>query len=780
MKSRCVYLSRIVPLILLLAFTSESEFHENVQEKLDGYYDRNIPAKLSFFFNQSQYVPGDTIFFRALFVRTDDYQPISGRQIVNIDLIGHQGAAVLQQKIVVENGWAQNQIVIPGDLSPGAYTLVAYSNWMRNQDHRLFSYNSLLVSGTKELVIDTRQPLQFYPEGGALIRGVHNRIIAVGDPEEKVTVVDTQNRAVASVVLNRFGIGAFDLMPLENESYKGVSAGRQVAFPKVTNDPVSMIVTAPNAGGPLKIALEKSGGRDAEQSFYLTLVHARKVYYSSRISFDKPDPVVYVPHETLLPGLSLVTLFREDGTELLNRMVFIRDINKAGLKINVDRKTVSPREKVTVHVRLVNDRGEPVTGMVSVSVQDSLLLPTRMDEGTSQKRVLDDLPYSALTHPAVGEMDDNTLNDFLITQSWCRFSWKDVMNDKTFDRYPVSSFVRLTGRAIHPEEKSFGDSTRITFFLQQDALTYQAYVDPTGNFDFPLALDFQSTPVYYRVETRGRRLEGISIQPRTDVAHALALPGAKEGSASSPLGVFAAKRKLVDNAYAPSLDVKNYAQRSKEAIENSLSEYFVPDVEVRLADYLLLPTMEETFREIVSSVIHRVIDRRSVIRIFLPDEKRWGNENPLFIIDGVITDDIHYLMSLKPQDVAVIKVINSRKNKSVLGAIGENGVLIVETKIPNNARNVPRPGNTFYAIGISQPIPFPNITSDTFRPRKPIIKSCLYWNPEVVTDGNGNATFSFFTADNTGTFRILIDGITEDGEPVSGARYIKVKVLSGH
>jgi hypothetical protein len=43
------------------------------------------------------------------------------------------------------------------------------------------------------------------------------------------------------------------------------------------------------------------------------------------------------------------------------------------------------------------------------------------------------------------------------------------------------------------------------------------------------------------------------------------------------------------------------------------------------------------------------------------------------------------------------------------------------------------------------------------------LRSTIYWNPSVITDKNGNATFDFFNADGTGTYKAIIQGIDKDG-----------------
>jgi hypothetical protein len=43
------------------------------------------------------------------------------------------------------------------------------------------------------------------------------------------------------------------------------------------------------------------------------------------------------------------------------------------------------------------------------------------------------------------------------------------------------------------------------------------------------------------------------------------------------------------------------------------------------------------------------------------------------------------------------------------------------------------------------------------------LRTTIYWNPKVVTDKNGTATFDFFNADGTGTYRAIIEGIDSEG-----------------
>jgi len=43
------------------------------------------------------------------------------------------------------------------------------------------------------------------------------------------------------------------------------------------------------------------------------------------------------------------------------------------------------------------------------------------------------------------------------------------------------------------------------------------------------------------------------------------------------------------------------------------------------------------------------------------------------------------------------------------------------------------------------------------------LRSTIYWNPEIQTDKDGNASFDYYNADGTGTYKVTIEGIDKDG-----------------
>lgn len=46
----------------------------------------------------------------------------------------------------------------------------------------------------------------------------------------------------------------------------------------------------------------------------------------------------------------------------------------------------------------------------------------------------------------------------------------------------------------------------------------------------------------------------------------------------------------------------------------------------------------------------------------------------------------------------------------------------------------------------------------------PDLRTTIYWNPRLQTDSLGNVDVSFYTADPANDYRVVLEGVTKDGE----------------
>ncbi len=71
------------------------------------------------------------------------------------------------------------------------------------------------------------------------------------------------------------------------------------------------------------------------------------------------------------------------------------------------------------------------------------------------------------------------------------------------------------------------------------------------------------------------------------------------------------------------------------------------------------------------------------------------------------------------------------------------------------------------------PESFPALDAATIQSNESYTESTIYWNPLIVTDENGEATFSFYTNDLTGAFTCTVQGLTNSG-PFQANAYFEV------
>jgi len=137
------------------------------------------------------------------------------------------------------------------------------------------------------------------------------------------------------------------------------------------------------------------------------------------------------------------------------------------------------------------------------------------------------------------------------------------------------------------------------------------------------------------------------------------------------------------------------------------------------------------------------------------------------VIDGNFVDpDI--FNDLNPDDIEGIEVLLSPHYGAIYGAQMANGGLIITTKRGKQASAYQR-----YAPGVITYMPkgyykarefySPQYDNPKTNKQMPDLRSTIYWQPNIITDKDGKASFEYFNADGKGTYRVVIEGIDADG-----------------
>jgi len=154
-----------------------------------------------------------------------------------------------------------------------------------------------------------------------------------------------------------------------------------------------------------------------------------------------------------------------------------------------------------------------------------------------------------------------------------------------------------------------------------------------------------------------------------------------------------------------------------------------------------------------------------------------GANQMLIVVDGIVggrsIDDI------PPRVVETVEILKEG-NSSIYGVAGGGGVIVITTRQNlSGSTTISKemsPGvYSFTPAGFYKAKEFYSPQYNVADASKaPDNRTTIYWNPNVVTDSGGNGAVSFFNADGTGTYRVVIEGIDVNGN--LGRQVFKYKV----
>src|SRR5690606_17771481 len=147
----------------------------------------------------------------------------------------------------------------------------------------------------------------------------------------------------------------------------------------------------------------------------------------------------------------------------------------------------------------------------------------------------------------------------------------------------------------------------------------------------------------------------------------------------------------------------------------------------------------------------------------VPYSPRSPNMPMQVIVDGLYLDG-EALSMIPVFDVASVEVLRRPGTLGIYGSMGAGGVIIVTTKRGGGdySADLYTPGivtpssQGLYEISTFQSPDYSQADSLNHRPD---LRSTIYWNPNIITTETGHAAFDFYTADEPGTYRIVVEGI---------------------
>jgi len=766
---RLIKLCCLSALIGLCSWSPE-DFLSELQEKYDNYMHKYPVVNLNLLFDQPAFAPGDTAFFRAWYL-DDNLQGIRGEHIVTLDLLNGGGKTSHRMRFKVKNGIGYGQIIFEKNFPPGIYEFVGYTDWMKNFGQEFFYRKRLSVVSRVQFEEgnDHESRIKFYPEGGNFVGAIANSMTVVGPPSTAFAIVNQAGEEVTSVSLDSSGLGSFVMTPELGQRYSAVGGdnGKRWPLPAQVKDGIG-IRMEPEKCCVFQFSVPPDS-RLTNKETYAIVVARGKILSSEKLILSAGRMVEW--SASARGGYRAVHelyLLDGEGKVLIKRAFVPYPSNPVSVSLRIPSE-VRQRENVPAMLELRDAYGNPVEADLSVTV---------FQEHLFKDAIGNDLLLSQYNEVAewienYGNPDDVSLNNFLATQALTRLNWEMILSGKDMKmRFPFYGDATISGQVVSKKTGApCPDSTMIIGYLQTNTIGYEAYTHE-GKFEMPLPYDvWGDDRIFCTLRHNNKSLDdSYTINIFNDTLEVSERWQSDETIEPSRYGIYAQNRNVVNQSYSFfSEEPKTLSASDQNPNSVFEDEFRGTDFEVNVTEYLTFASMAELLQEIVPYVHYRKRGSVESIRMSYRYETtlKVFKDDPLYIIDGVMSKNTAYFLSIKPEDVASIKILNNPNKLTQLGKLGENAVIFVESRKGNLSRPLLNE-NLFPFVGLSRPIDFHAMryTQNSSRDRIPDMRSTLFWNPALVTDKQGNADINFFASDDIGPMNVVIQGVTKDGRSI--------------
>jgi hypothetical protein len=191
-------------------------------------------------------------------------------------------------------------------------------------------------------------------------------------------------------------------------------------------------------------------------------------------------------------------------------------------------------------------------------------------------------------------------------------------------------------------------------------------------------------------------------------------------------------------------------------------------------DYKRFTTMEEVMREFVAPISVAIRGGKYYLSILDELYKRGYDENVMVLIDGIPLTDHNKIFSYDPLKVKKLDVVTRRY---VLGSANVGGIASFETyngrfdafDLDPSIILVDYEGLQLHREFYSPDYSLVN------NPRLPDFRTTLFWMPSHQQAAEENTTLQFYTGDQKGKFKVVVQGVSSMGKIVQATKEFVVE-----
>lgn len=811
----------LVALLLVFALTSrgQSDLWSAPDSVLADFRDSYPQEKVYLHTDRDMYGAGETVWGKLWCLL--DQAPSYLSRIAYVELTDKNGKVVQKKMYRLDSlASAAVDIDVPSNLTTGTYSLSAYTLWMLNFP-AFVSQKNIYIQGSNPAAVtpvDTKPVLnlRFLPEGGEWINGLNSRLAfhatdANGMPVSiQGYIADNTGARITTFKTEHNGMGAVELTPAAGKSYSafvsfGSTAERKYALPPAKKDGVSLRIENNNSK---RLFVLVNRGEQNKASFRNLEVIAQinyEIVFRAKLDLDQEQNAVSINKKDLPPGILHVTVFNEQHLPVAERICFIENYQFTQPELQHEEKGLAARKRNTVSFALPDNKQYALSCQVS---SYSAGEPSRSDADNLIASLLLGSDIKGYIHQPgyyFRNKDTSTLRHLdllLMTQGWRRFDWKKILaREKINILYPVESAISFRGTVTKSDSKELIKDGKVSFIIKgvdSSSLLAEATLTDKGEFLLPDVNFIKKAEVAYMGTDNKRSQFIVDVHLRPNYIDSLTQSQYRPGI-SLDTGIILAQQRAL------ALAMGQQRQQLEDSVK-MLSNVVIKSKKISREDSLntayafgpfqmgkaIDPSQFKAYRSIWQMIQAAVPGITIVGSPFNPTSVTMnrfagmgagggGTEDLAGSSDGSVSNGIvmedngiayflnevnvtfDVISTLTVEDVALIKVL--KNEAAALGA--SQGAIAIYTKTGIDAtarvydKRYIREQKEGYAVSRDFFDP-PYATGDTMNTADQ--RYTLFWSGKLRPANDKQYRFRFFNNDSGSKFRVVIQGISRDGE----------------
>jgi len=671
--------------------------------------------------DREEYISGEDFWFSVYLIDRQSFKPSLISRIVYFELLNPENMPVVQKRVLVDKGFGPGHFVLPDTLSTGAYTIRAYTNWMKNS----LPYNCFI----KEIKI-------------------FNALI--------------NNEFKGKVYSDKTSWETGQTNPMAG------NAGVSLRVNNLNPEFIELLVSADD------------NFRTENKNLLFIIIQTRgNINYVHNGTMAGATTTTAVPRKVLIPGVNQITIFNSQGKPVSERLIYTPADETSPVTIS-SADSCNLREKFTLKFEPGTEASD-ADNLTNLSISVSPRTCDREITGICDYMLFGtefgSIPWNKIKDKKTRKINPDVIDSLLqnVKSNWIR--WETIVSGELpHFRYRFEKEDHfLTGKLFKSDQQAFTSAERLLLCIPGKVAGFQnTTTDSNGNFSFNLHIDEGLKDLIIMPDDISKKSK-FSIEssfsenyPQSgtliDSIKKHMPPQIPDWSANYQVrkiyGI-ASDGSLLKPVFPPLKPIRFYGK---------------PDIELIMAEYVKLPQMEEVFFEILPDVSLKMRNSSYEILITERVDDDLNVFSPCLMIDGVIIKDPSLIVNLDPEIVEKIDVI---KEKYLAGDYFFTGILNVITRsgdfscvsLPDYMVRLPYrvidPVSSFASFDYSSPemkdSPIPDF------------RNTLYWNPSLRPDKEGAFRVEFWTSDVESEYEIIIQGITPEGKLIYQKKTFRVE-----